>query len=624
MKKQIISPDVIKVSWADWLLCFLAVFITSILLGNLGHYTEQMQFDEPAYTNPQIIGSLSLENLDIFFTPVALNRHWVTMFSLATNYACGAQYDYSIYREWNLIFHLMGVFWFFWFSKFLFKETVPAFLIALTFGIATMHVESVASVAQRKDVLMGMFSGLALFLYVYGIRKSKETSPFYLSFIVLIFILALQSKAMAVMFPVAVIVINWYLKRNLLGNNMPEKVFIITCFILSFIIGIDTYYIQRGGIEYASISNFAGNPILAKIQYPLYGLSHYIVGYFFPSSGSIFYLAPKSIPWTGIGALIITGTIIWKFWRIREIKLMVLFSLIYVILVLQILRVGQAVAADRYTYLFYVGVSFFWVPIYRYWKESKNVWTIGIPILCIVHFAIIGTKTHQQVQLWENNEKILLASLKENPNNRIVLVNLGVYYYSVAGHFGAKGNTPLSDDFTNKAIRCFEKVIELGAIDRRPFTNLASILYFYKKDYRYALQNCDSALNYEDSLSLMLIIRGNIHFKLGSYQLAERDLEKASRLTLVDKNFKEGLYSTLGKVYMIRNKDSLAIEMFKKALILNKNLLNVTVDLAILYESQNDSRNALAYLQKSQALGGNIQMNSIKEMANLRKVTPAH
>lgn len=619
MGKQTIPPDTIKISWVDWCFCFLAVFITFILLGKLAHYTEQMTLDENLYTNTKIITSLSWEHLKNFFTPVAANRHWTTMFSLAVNYACGANEDYSIYREWNLIFHMIGVFWFFWFSKFLFKESIPAFLIALTFGIATAHVESVASVAQRKDVLMGMLSGLALFLYVYGIRKQKETNPFYLLVIVVVFILAVQSKAMAVVFPVALVSINWYLKRDLFGKTTREKIFLAICFLVSCIDGIDAYYVQNRNIEYAYVQTFEGPVVWARAQYPLYGLSHYITQYFFPTSGSIFYLAPKSLGLFNVFVLIVVGMTIVKFWKIREIKLLTVFSIIYVILVLQILRVGLAVMADRYTYMFFIGISFFWVPVYRYWKETKGLWSIGIPLLCFIHFGILGTQTSHQVRLWEDNEKLLFASLKENPDNPIILVNLGAYYKSLSGRALLEGYPQLSIELGLKAANCFEKVISLGKADEKAFTNLAGILYYQKKDYIRAKQNCDSALAYNDTVAQALIVRGNIHSRFGAYELAEKDLERAKSLILED-TIQAEVYVSLGKVYMFQNKDSLAILMLEKSLEINGTNLGAVIDLAILYQYQNDSLNTLSYVQRANDLGRKIKISDIKELANLRKL----
>ncbi|MGZ3975777.1 MAG: ArnT family glycosyltransferase, partial [Flavisolibacter sp.] len=156
-----------------------------------------VNWDDGDYYDNNFINNLF--NPEIFTRTVQGNYHPLTMFSLAINYAISGKNAWS-YHLFNLLFHLVNCALVFRLVYLLSgKNNFIAFVTAILFGIHPVHVESVAWVSERKDVLYGLFFLLGLISYVkYVDEQSKK--HYVLSMIFML--LSLLSKPAAVIFPV--------------------------------------------------------------------------------------------------------------------------------------------------------------------------------------------------------------------------------------------------------------------------------------------------------------------------------------------------------------------------------------------------------------------------------------
>ncbi|MGB0932463.1 MAG: hypothetical protein ACPGVB_16895, partial [Chitinophagales bacterium] len=150
------------------------------------------------YENPYI-QSLSSENLHQIFTkPMAHNYHPLTMLSLAVNYHFSELNPFG-YHLTNLLLHLANVFWVFWLVFWLSGKRIEmSVIVSLLFGIHPMHVESVAWIAERKDVLYAFFFLPALIAYIRYIKTRKWS---FLVASLLLFTFSLFSKPAAIILP---------------------------------------------------------------------------------------------------------------------------------------------------------------------------------------------------------------------------------------------------------------------------------------------------------------------------------------------------------------------------------------------------------------------------------------
>jgi hypothetical protein len=330
---------------------------------------------------------------DILSTVVSLNYHPLTMLSMRLNnntcQSCPNGISAKPFIRGNITLHLFNSILVFLLIFLLSDRNVLiAFLVAAVFGVHPMHVESVAWVSERKDVLYGFFFLSGLLAYVKYLTEHKGRY-LWLIFSFVLFILSCLSKATAVVFPVVLLLLNfWFQDKNkeqsvksaLLGIVNPKKLLLLLPFFaVSVFFGLMATQIQSGknfmGMlkflkEHNDVINVVG-PVstLQHIQVGSYGFLTYIVKFFLPVNLSPFYPYPTlqefnhgsfSITmWIAFVALLFTIFLVIR--SLRKSKLYFFgigFYFITIALVLQFISVGTAVIAERYSYLPYIGLAF--------------------------------------------------------------------------------------------------------------------------------------------------------------------------------------------------------------------------------------------------------------------------
>src|SRR5882672_2702368 len=203
-----------------WLLWLGAILLLTYLIYQPSLDNGFTNWDDNHYvTSNAIVAHPTLKALVI--TPLSGNYHPLTMASLALYYAISGTHAVS-YHWLNLLLHLANTALVFFFVRKLsggrFWTTV---VTALFFGIHPMHVESVAWIAERKDVLYAFFYLLALIIYL---RFLDTRRPVWLALTLLVFILSVASKPVAVVLPLTLFAIDYYHRRPVTRSAVLEKV----------------------------------------------------------------------------------------------------------------------------------------------------------------------------------------------------------------------------------------------------------------------------------------------------------------------------------------------------------------------------------------------------------------
>jgi len=289
-------------------------------------------WDDMVYvTQNTLIKNLSLDGIRaIFKTPVSSNYHPVTILSYALNYRISELNPFS-YMLTNLLFHIFNTVLVFCFIYLLSgKRTMLALFVSLLFGIHPMHVESVAWVSERKDVLFVFFLLLGLINYLNYLKKPNLIK--YLSLLFL-FILSLLSKPAAVVFPVLLILVDYYLQRKTtVKKSFLEK---LPFLVLALVLGIVTFRLQSA--EAVSLERFS---FIHRILFGTYGFVMYIIKLFVPIKLSALHPFPENGQMNFfyyITPIIIFG-ILGISYRLRKNRVFIFglgFYLISILLVLQ-------------------------------------------------------------------------------------------------------------------------------------------------------------------------------------------------------------------------------------------------------------------------------------------------
>lgn len=447
---------------------------------------------------------------------------------------------------------------------------IVASVTALLFGLHPLHVESVAWVAERKDLLCSLFFILTILSYL-SYTSSLVNRHRWIWFYVclLLFIFALMSKPMAVTLPVTLLLLDVYpLKRiNLYSGETGKKLSVllekIPFFALSLVSSIITIIAQHSG---GAVKNLERLPFAYRLLNAPKALIFYVQKMLLPIDLIPFYPLPESIYlfdiqyiMSGIIILTITGFCLWMV-KLRKYLFFTTWSYYVITLapVLGIIQVGDQAAADRYTYLpslsifllIGIGVSWFFerIALTRYRGILSG--------LLLAHFFIVMVLvcrvTIRQIKIWQSPESlwsyVINASSEKNP---IAHNGLGIAYY------------------------------EKGMLD-------------------------EAIMEYKKSLS-MNPDYADVHLNLGNAYYGKGELDKAvfeyQRVITINPHYAKAHYN-IGVVYYTKGELDNAISEYNQALAINPRYADAHINLGVVYYYKGNYKLALFHCNKAIELGG--------------------
>ncbi|MCC6601184.1 MAG: glycosyltransferase family 39 protein, partial [Crocinitomicaceae bacterium] len=339
--------------------------------------------------------------------------HPITMLSYLIEYTLfGA--DPLPYHFVNVLLHLLNTLIVFRLAERLSEKKWTAVVVSLLFAVHPMHVESVAWVSERKDLLYALFYLLSLSLYVRYLKSDYKVKWYVFSGV--FFILSLLSKPAAITLPVLLFAFDFYVARKWSFKVMAEK---IPLLILSVAFGIMALSsVKQETYEFLATSYGVGE----RIAIISYNVAFYLVKLFAPLQLSAIYYYPNpdvgGLPWyyfASIPFLMILAFLIYKNrWYRREVIFAFAFFLITVSVMLQIVPNGLAVVCDRYTYVPYLGFFFVagkWVADMIAAGKKKSV-LVGFFTVTII-FSMIAWN---RIGIWKNGEILMTDVIRKSPD----------------------------------------------------------------------------------------------------------------------------------------------------------------------------------------------------------------
>ncbi len=294
--------------------------------------------------------------------------------------------------------------------------------VAAIFALHPLHIESVAWIAERKDVLCALFWMLTLLAYL---RYSERKSPVRYGAVLGLFALALLSKAMAVTLPLVLILVDWWpLKRAQFGKFdralLIEK---LPMLAMSAAASIATIAVQRNAISTADRL-----PVLSRIANASLSIGTYLVQMIWPSGLAVIYPLENSTHWLQSAlAAIVVGALTWAAIRKAPAYAAVgwLWFLVVLLPVLGLIQVGLQSHADRYTYLPSIGIS-----IAIAWSAAALFEKRGYPKLALraiaaAACAVFAIVTWNDLVYWSNSVTLFQHAVEVTPHNYVAYNNLG-------------------------------------------------------------------------------------------------------------------------------------------------------------------------------------------------------
>lgn len=411
------------------------------------------------------IRDLQWANIKLIFTNFYTNNYQpVTMLFYAIEHKIGGD-DGTIYHINSILLHLINAFLVYVFIKKISpKNPIVALITSAFFAVHPMHVESVAWISERKDVLYTFFFLLSLIQYV-NYLDSKKIKPLLFSF--LFFVLSCLSKSAAVILPLVLLLLDFYCGRKYSWRTVLEK---LPFFAISLIIGIVATHSQKTALQ-----NMA--PIMTYSEHILvvsHSFSTYILKAFVPADLSAIYPYPMEIgsalpakyyvSLLEIGLLI--AFVIYSLRWGKEVLFGSLFFVITIVLVLQFVPVGGATMADRYTYVPYIGLFFILGKLFEYVADRAENYKKQLSVIFILGFITFSSLSYARVRVWENDDLLFSDVLKKYPDSWMAHYNRGTYYYFTCATKKYANNTILKERYTRSAIADFEATLLLNISDR--------------------------------------------------------------------------------------------------------------------------------------------------------------
>lgn len=507
---------------AAWWLPIVIALVTAFAFVPAIHngFTD---WDDPFYVTdqPLIRDSSPSGFRAMFSTYVEGNYHPLTMASFAVDYRFW-KLNPRGYHITNIVLHVLATLAVFGFIFLLTGSNELSAVTSLFFGIHPLHVESVAWVSGRKDVLYALFYIAACIAYVLWVRGRRPKAATYAGSLAL-FVLSLLCKGMAVSLPLALLAIDFYLRRKAsLKTLLLEKA---PFFLIALIFGYVAVVAQA---KQGAVQNLAAFAFYERILFACYGISAYLIRSIVPGDLSALYPYPLRTGGGGLplvyylaplGALAFVAAVCWSLRSGRAIAFGALFFLINVALVLQLFPVGSAVIADRYTYLSYVGVGFIIASVVRSLIRGvlsrQLVLRTAVTVLLAAAGALAVFATRARCEAWKDNITLWNDVLRQYPN-------LPLGYTMRARSYMQQGRN-------DRALSDAEKALSLDPKQPRALTMRGTIRYL-NRDNQGALSDLERAVSLEPDEAVPWNSLGAVHLALGRHDLALVDFSRAIEL----------------------------------------------------------------------------------------------
>ena len=299
----------------------------------------------------------------------------------------------------------------------------PSAWAAFIFALHPLHVESVAWVAERKDVLCAFFWFLALWAYArYAARPSLGR---YLA-VLLWFSLGLVSKPMIVTLPFLLLILDFWPLGRLTRAAVREK---IPFFALAAISAGATLAVQQAS---GAVKEVARLPVGLRVENAVVSYAMYCLKTVWPSDLAVFYPYPSGIDWwvVAAAALALTAITVLAFRLFRSAPYLTagwLWFMIALAPVIGLVQVGAQARADRYMYVPMVGLT-----IMLAWGTAdlvRRLPGIARPVAAagIVTCLVAGAVSAAQIEYWRNSETLFQHALDVTQDNYLAEHNLGSY-----------------------------------------------------------------------------------------------------------------------------------------------------------------------------------------------------
>jgi tetratricopeptide (TPR) repeat protein len=476
-----------------------------------------VNFDDGEYVadNPHVLGGPSPANIWWALTATeASNWHPLTWISLQLDAAFFGNRPGG-YHATNVFLHLANTVLLFLVLERMTGALGRSAVVAALFGLHPLHVESVAWIVERKDVLSALFWILTMAAYLRFIENPGLRRYILMA---VLFALGLMAKPMLVTLPGVLLLLDYWplglwgdgvkfdaagKEQGRRGSSSFVKLLIqkLPLFALSLASAAITIYAQTRSHALKSMMEF---PLASRIANAAYAYVFYIAKIFWPARLSVFYPydRQRDLLWSGgaAGILVVVtvGAVVLR--RRRYLLVGWFWYLVTLFPVIGIVQVGLQAVADRYTYIPLIGlfIALVWGIADFFAVFRVPVW-IQVGVAAAV-LAACGFATHAQMVTWRDSETLWTQALRADPDNEFAHRSLGSFY--------------LREGKDQKAIGEYKTAVEMDPADAQAHFGLGFLAAKQGRfdeaihEYREAIRLKPDVAEWHENLAVDLLRTG--------------------------------------------------------------------------------------------------------------------
>jgi tetratricopeptide (TPR) repeat protein len=603
-----------------WIAVALALVTLAVYGPVIGF--QFINFDDPDFVtaNPHVQAGLTFEGFKwAWHSEVARNWHPITIFTHMLD--CQL---FGVKPWWphlvNALLHAANTVLLFSLFRRMTGAVWRSAAVAALFALHPLHVESVAWVAERKDVLSTLFWFLTTWAYVrYAGEFKVQSSRFkvFYGLSLLFFALGLMSKPMLVTVPFTLLLLDYWplgrMKPGAAWRLVAEK---IPFFALSAALCVVTFLIQQQGGAVQRLQDF---PLGSRLANALVSYARYIEKMFWPRDLAGLYLRSSEWPWwvvTLAALLLLTVSALVLAQRRRRPYLAVgwFWYLGTLVPVIGLVQVGMQALADRFTYVPMIGLFIMLVWGGWEWAVAGGVARVAAPATALALTACAALTLHQEFY-WKDSETLYKRMIDATPNNYMARYNLG--------------NLESRQNRTDEAISNYLAALEEEPNYAEAHNNLAGI-FLDQKRYDEALEHYRAALRlrpeylYCFNLANALADAASARHDPNTFAEAVRAYQQALQLNPASSD----AHQNLGLTWQAQGRAGEALAEFEQAARLNSSRVDTWTHLGLLCAAQNNMPEAerafreLIRLQTNNAEAFGLLGNALAVQNKLAEAIP--
>lgn len=527
----------IKQNWVISLLILISflVYAKLIFYGSISWDDPEMVFKNKAVKSFDLI-TLFTNHYVGNYIPITMFGHSVAWL-LFDNWSGG-------HHLLNILLHLLNGVLVYRIAERLFKTNLVSVIGATIFLLHPLQVESVAWIAELKNVLSTTFyfsSTLAYLQYTEHAKRSYQVKY------VLFFVLGCLSKSSVVILPLVFVAIDIFKSNSVTWKMIISKTPLLLLSILFGFINIKT---QSADLFINHAHEF---PIWQRKALAGFALLNYLLLFLLPVNLSVIYPYPPINTATFvIGFVLLIGLFVVSFlcWKRKKFTnlFLIFFFLINLLLVLQFIPFGEVLYADRYAYIPIIAIAWFVGAL----LQKLQIKQVIILLILAIPLAIVS---YQRISSWKNAITLYESILKIYPKQYIALNSAGVECmllnedkkaltylnqaikeapYNYKSYYN-KGLLLLKNNKPKAAIESFNQALQLYQYPKA-FAARASA-YYMLGDNSKAMQDASKVISTDSKNATAHFVLGNCYNDLNKLNEAENEYNTCIKLNADDADY---------------------------------------------------------------------------------------